>query len=71
MTRPTDPNQPSDAVEPAQRASDDLAAAPAGIAAEVSRDLGGLAERPVDEHPEIYESVHQRLGDTLSGIDHV
>jgi len=42
-----------------------------GIASEVSQTLSGLAERPVEEHPEVYETVHRRLGDTLSDIDHV
>lgn len=42
-----------------------------GIAADVSAALSGLADRPVQEHPEVYEAVHRRLGDTLSGIDHV
>ncbi|MDQ3716711.1 MAG: hypothetical protein M3381_11965 [Actinomycetota bacterium] len=42
-----------------------------GIATEISAQLAGLADRPVEEHPEVYEDVHQRLGDTLSGIDHV
>ncbi len=43
----------------------------AGIAGEVSAALAGLDERPVDEHPDIFESVHSRLRVTLSGIDHV
>lgn len=42
-----------------------------GIAAEVSTVLSTLAELTVEEHPEVYEEVHRRLGDTLSGIDHV
>jgi len=42
-----------------------------GIAAQVSEALSGLAERPVEEHPEVYETVHRRLGDTLSQVDHV
>lgn len=42
-----------------------------GIAGEVSETLAGLAQRPVEEHPEVYETVHRRLGDTLSDIDHV
>lgn len=42
-----------------------------GIAGEVSAALAGLVDRPVEEHPEVYEAVHRRLGDTLSGIDHV
>jgi len=42
-----------------------------GIAGEVSETLSGLAERPVEEHPAVYEAVHRRLGDTLSDIDHV
>lgn len=42
-----------------------------GIAAEVATVLSTLAELPVEEHPDVYEAVHRRLGDTLSGIDHV
>jgi len=42
-----------------------------GIAGEVSETLSGLTERPVEEHPAVYETVHRRLGDTLSDIDHV
>jgi hypothetical protein len=46
-------------------------AAVSGIAGEVAQILAGLAQRPVEEHPEVYETVHHRLGDTLSDIDHV
>jgi hypothetical protein len=42
-----------------------------GIASEISAQLAGLVDRPVEEHPEVYEDVHQRLRNTLSGIDHV
>ncbi len=42
-----------------------------GIATEVSTVLSALAELPVEDHPEVYEAVHRRLGDNLSGIDHV
>lgn len=42
-----------------------------GTAAEVATVLSTLAELPVEEHPDVYEAVHRRLGDTLSGIDHV
>ncbi len=42
-----------------------------GIATEVSTSLSTLADLPVEEHPEVFEAVHRRLGDTLSGIDHV
>jgi len=43
----------------------------AGIAGEVAAALAGLDERPVDEHPDVFESVHERLRTTLSGVDHV
>lgn len=43
----------------------------AGIASEVSAALASLDERPVDEHPDVFESVHERLRTSLSGIDHV
>lgn len=43
----------------------------AGIAGDVALALAGLEERPVEEHPEVFESVHERLRTTLSGIDHV
>jgi len=42
-----------------------------GIAAEVAADLSRLADLPVEQHPEVYDDIHRRLGDTLSGIDHV
>lgn len=62
MTQPaeleTEQTQANRAVEP-------------GIAGEVSASLGELAGLPVEEHPEVYEAIHRRLGDTLSGIDHV
>lgn len=45
--------------------------ADSGIASQVSETLSGLAERPVEQHPEVYETVHRRLGETLSDIDHV
>lgn len=64
MTQPGSPTELPDTVEV------EHAAAP-GIAGEVSTALAGLADRPVQEHPEVYEEVHQRLGNTLSGIDHV
>ncbi len=41
------------------------------IAGDVSAELAGLANRPVEEHPDVYEAISRRLGDTLSGIDHV
>ncbi|MDQ4038533.1 MAG: hypothetical protein M3313_09330 [Actinomycetota bacterium] len=50
---------------------DSAAVKDVGIANEVSETLSGLAQRPVEEHPEVYETVHRRLGDTLSAIDHV
>jgi len=55
--------EPQDAASNATQAS--------GVAAEVSEVLAGLSERPVDEHPDVYEAVHRRLGDTLSDVDHV
>lgn len=77
----TPPGSPEDSHALAQRAAagdgTDLApagAAPvptAGIAADVSAALAGLEQRPVEEHPAVYETVHRRLGDTLSGIDHI
>lgn len=44
---------------------------PTGVATDISAQLAGLADRPVEEHPEVYEEIHRRLGNTLSGIDHV
>lgn len=41
------------------------------LATELSAELSGLAERPVEEHPEVYEAIHRRLGETLSGINEV
>ncbi len=38
---------------------------------DVATALSGLGELPVEQHPEVYEDIHRRLGDTLSGIDHV
>lgn len=60
----TQPPQPSEDIE------SETADLP-GIAGEVAETLSGLAERPVEEHPEVYETVSRRLGDTLSDIDHV
>ncbi|MBA3410739.1 MAG: hypothetical protein H0U15_07840 [Geodermatophilaceae bacterium] len=42
-----------------------------GIAGEVAVALAGLADRPVEEHPGVYEALHRHLGDTLSSVDHV
>lgn len=42
-----------------------------GIAGEVAAALSRLADQPVEEHPEVYEALHRRLGDMLSGVDNV
>ncbi len=31
--------------------------------------LAGLGEAPLNAHPEIFQDVHRRLQDTLTGID--
>ena len=42
-----------------------------GIAGDVSAEMAGLENRPIEEHPDVYEAISRRLGETLSGIDHV
>lgn len=41
----------------------------AGIAGELAPELAGLGERPIEEHPEVYEAIHERLGEILAGIE--
>jgi hypothetical protein len=31
--------------------------------------LGGLEDKPLTVHPEIFQDVHRRLQDALAGID--
>lgn len=80
MTLPTDPTPdaadpvPIDAESPITEHTADGRGIPdpaPGIGTDVSAALRALAGLPVEEHPEVYEAVHRRLGDTLSGIDHV
>jgi len=83
VTQPGDPVPAGSAVESSldissgpgtQDGSDDSGVDPSatpGIADDVSTVLSGLPDLPVEEHPAVYEAVHRRLGDTLSGIDHV
>ncbi|MDQ3477166.1 MAG: hypothetical protein M3492_12785 [Actinomycetota bacterium] len=64
---------PDASTEPPRGASvpDPQTSPPTGVATDISAQLAGLADRPVEEHPEVYEEIHRRLGNTLSGIDHV
>ncbi len=57
--------------EPETPAALDVSIEIPDVSTEISAELAGLAELPVEEHPEVYEDVHRRLGETLSGIDHV
>lgn len=47
--------------------SDVPAEGPPGL--DITEQLAALRDRPVEEHPELYEAIHQRLGDVLAGID--
>ncbi|MDQ3576186.1 MAG: hypothetical protein M3400_09535 [Actinomycetota bacterium] len=77
MSQSPDPAEvpPRTTGEPSDEGSGELTnpddAASSGIAADVADALSGLADSPVEEHPEVYDDIHRRLGDTLSGIDHL
>ncbi|MGI8722055.1 MAG: hypothetical protein ACR2JG_07490 [Geodermatophilaceae bacterium] len=63
--------EPDASAEPAKQASVTEPEISPGVATKISAQLAGLADRPVEEHPEVYEDVHRRLENTLSGIDDV
>lgn len=63
--------EPDAWAEPAKQASVTEPEISPSVATKISAQLAGLADRPVEEHPEVYEDVHRRLENTLSGIDDV
>lgn len=66
----TDGPRPRDA--PAAAAdSSDPDPTPGGVADDVAADLAGLRDSPVEDHPDVYQGVHDRLRATLSGIDNL
>lgn len=68
--RSTDADAPSPGDDPAA-SSTDLDPNPGGVADDVAADLAGLRDSPVEDHPDVYQGVHDRLRATLSGIDNL